>query len=277
MIGQPPASASALATLLRDDDPHCRELLTHQVLENAEVWRDSLCELSGHDHPAVSAAARDLLKRVDLEDARSDFDLLCRFFPEHGDLEGASWALARCFDSDFDPASGRQKLNVWGRQLLLRIAGAVSNRERVRILSEFMSVELKFRGNCEDYYHPRNSLLPSVIESRAGLPIALCCLAIFLSHRAGMNVVGVNLPGHFIVRHGEILFDPFHGGKILSRADCLQILHCQGLGDHHLHLEPAPPRLILRRILANLLHVFRHQGPCENASLLERWLGSLKP
>lgn len=268
-------SLAALATLLSDEDPRSRELLAHQALENAEAWRIPLQALSAHDQPEISAAARNLLAQVELEEARSDFDLVCRFFPENGDLEMACWALARAFDPGLDIEAGRQKLNAWGRQLLLRIAGAVSCRERVRILGEFLAGELQFRGNCEDYYHPRNSLLSSVLETRAGLPIALCAVAIFVSHRAGMNVVGVNLPGHFIARHGDVLFDPFHSGKILTPSDCQQILACQGLTNHHLHLEAATPRSMLRRMLANLLHVFRHRGPAEITQLVERWILSL--
>jgi regulator of sirC expression with transglutaminase-like and TPR domain len=271
----PSVPVQALATLLGDQDPRSRELLAHQALENAEAWRQPLRELAGRDQSDISAAARSILHQVELDEARTDFDLLCRFFPENGDLESACWALARAFDPIFEVEAGRQRLNAWGRQLLLRIAGAVSNRERVRILGEFMAGELQFRGNCEDYYNPRNSFLPAVLETRAGLPIALCSLAIFISHRAGMNVVGVNLPGHFIARHGDVLFDPFHAGKILKPEDCRQILLCQGLSNHHLHLEPASPRSMLRRILANLLHAYRHLGPPENTQFVERCIMSL--
>lgn len=271
----PAAPLSALATLLEDEDPRSRQLLLHQALENAEHWRPLLLELTRHNHREIARAARSLLDEVELEDARTDFDLLCRFFPEHGDLESACWALARALNPQVDLEAGRQKLNIWGRRLLLRIAGAVSNRERVRILGEFMAGDLQFRGNCEDYYNPRNSILSSVLETRAGLPIALCSIAIFISHRAGMNVVGVNLPGHFIVRHGEVLFDPFHGCKILTPRDCRQILLCQGISRHHLHLEPASSRGMLRRILANLLHAFRHRGCREKIRFAESWLTSL--
>ena len=41
--------------------------------------------------------------------------------------------------------------------------------------------------------------------------------------------MGINLPGHFIARHGEVLFDPFHKGRILAKADCEEILARQNL------------------------------------------------
>ena len=79
-------------------------------------------------------------------------------------------------------------------------------------LADFMADELCFRGNTDDYYSERNSLLPHVIETRMGIPITLAILYRMVAGRAGMKVDGINLPGHFIARHGEVLFDPFTKG-----------------------------------------------------------------
>ncbi len=57
-----------------------------------------------------------------------------------------------------------------------------------------------------------------------GIPITLTILYRMVGARAGMKVEGINLPGHFIARHGEVYFDPFHRGRILTKADCEEIL-----------------------------------------------------
>src|SRR4029077_13286002 len=95
---------------------------------------------------------------------------------------------------------------------------------RVRALSRYLFHEQGFRGNESDYYDPRNSYLNEVLIHRTGLPISLSILAMGVAGRAGLEVVGVGLPGHFIAKAlldgQEVLFDPFHAGRLLSVAEC---------------------------------------------------------
>src|SRR5262245_1525431 len=58
----------------------------------------------------------------------------------------------------------RQKLEA----LEPRTAG-----DRVRVLSAWLYGDLRFRGNAEDYYDPRNSYLNEVLDRRKGIPISL--------------------------------------------------------------------------------------------------------
>lgn len=228
------------------------------------------------DDENVSGEARRMLEQISRQNAESDFDLFCRFFPENGDLEEACWALAAALQPEANLHTCKARLNSWGRSLLVKITGAISTRERIRILADFFSAELEFRGNSEDYYNPKNSLLPAVIETRCGLPILLSCIAIFLSHRAGLNVVGVNLPGHFIVRHGDILFDPFHRCKILTRSDCDEILRCQGIVPDEQCYRTASSRRVLQRILCNLHFSFSKTGDCEKTAKVRHWIEALR-
>ncbi|MEM1108923.1 MAG: transglutaminase-like domain-containing protein [Planctomycetota bacterium] len=90
--------------------------------------------------------------------------------------------------------------------------------------------EARFVGNTEDYYHPDNSYLSRVLETRKGLPITLVLLYKAVLETLGVNVLGVNAPGHFMAGVRDfsdnasadrslLLIDPFHGGKVLSREE----------------------------------------------------------
>ena len=57
-----------------------------------------------------------------------------------------------------------------------------------------------FHGNTEEYYDPRNSYLNEVLDRRTGIPITLSTVYIEVARRGGLEVEGVGLPGHFIVR-----------------------------------------------------------------------------
>jgi regulator of sirC expression with transglutaminase-like and TPR domain len=134
-----------------------------------------------------------------------------------------------------------------------------SLQTRVGGLCRYLFHDCGFRGNVQDYYDPRNSYLNEVLDRRTGLPITLSAVAIAVGVRAGLDVVGVGLPGHFIARAAadgdEVLFDPFHGGRVLSRADC-EVLVEQVTGTPFQAtaeaLQAVPPGTFILRVLNNL-------------------------
>ena len=269
------AQRDAIVRLLQDDDPETVRLVKEQLALGGEEWISGLRDLAQMDDERVCRHARDVLAEIACQGADEEFLLLCHFFTDESDLERACWMLAHSLDATVDIESFEHKVNQWGRQFLVRISGTVSNRQRVQALAEFMADELCFRGNTEDYYSERNSILPHVIDMRMGIPITLSILYRMVAARAGMKVDGINLPGHFIARHGEVLFDPFHKGRILARSDCEEILARQNLKLRDSHLEAATPRQILLRVLANLLYVYDLRKDLEKHTRLDTWIKAL--
>ena len=86
--------------------------------------------------------------------------------------------------------------------------------------------------------------------------------------------VGASVDASF-ARHGEVLFDPFHKGRILTKADCEEILTRQNLRLRAVHLEPATPRQILLRVLANLLYVYDLRKELEKHTRVNAWIKAL--
>jgi len=60
-----------------------------------------------------------------------------------------------------------------------------------------------FRGSVEDYYDPRNSFFNDVLDRRIGIPITLSTLYIEVARRINFPIVGVGMPGHFLVKHWD--------------------------------------------------------------------------
>ena len=142
-----------------------------------------------------------------------------------------------------------------------RIAAAEDRRAIIERLSEFLFVDLGFRGNEEDYYDPKNSHLNEVLDRRKGIPITLSLVYIGVAGRLGMVFEGIGLPGHFVIRTGppkeELYVDPFNGGKIMSRADCVrtvsELFHGR-VEFQEEHLRAYTKKELLVRILTNLKH-----------------------
>ena len=265
----------AIVRLLRDNDPATVSLLKEQLIESGSESISALRDLLALDDAAVTEHVREVLEKIESDDAHDEMLIFAHLFPEHGDIEAAWWLLTRCFAPEAAIGKLRRKLDAWGRRLRMLVARAESNRERLQVLTTFMAEDLGFRGNAEEYYDPGNSLLNDVIETRLGIPISLAVLYIIIGRRANMQIDGINMPGHFIARYERILFDPFHGGRILSRPDCEAILARQRLKTQSHYFAPASSRLVFMRMLANLLFIFERAGEKQKHALVMSWLKAL--
>jgi regulator of sirC expression with transglutaminase-like and TPR domain len=126
--------------------------------------------------------------------------------------------------------------------------------------------DLGFVGDRATYYDPRNSMLPSVLDRRKGIPISLAVLTMAVAARVSVPLDGVGMPGHFLLRDrvdDQVFIDPFDRGLELDRAGCearfRQIQGPEAPFDPG-WLEPTPARGILARMLANLRAVYGRTG-----------------
>lgn len=119
-----------------------------------------------------------------------------------------------------------------------------------------------FTGNRGAYYDWRNSCLDRVIATRTGIPISLSVLMIEVARRCGVELCGVGMPAHFLVRlaaDSDVFFDPFDGGRRLDRAQARSLFEQVTGGQvawSERYLDPTPNRDIVIRMLNNLKSVF---------------------
>jgi regulator of sirC expression with transglutaminase-like and TPR domain len=110
---------------------------------------------------------------------------------------------------DVDAAGARAELDRLGAALART---AAAPEDGARALTAVLGQREGFTGDRERYDHPDNSMLDAVLRRRTGLPILLSVVYIAAGARAGIQVDGVGLPGHFVVGVGPQLLDPFNGG-----------------------------------------------------------------
>jgi len=136
--------------------------------------------------------------------------------------------------------------------------------ESITALNRVLFEEERFRGNGEDYYDPRNSFLNDVLDRKLGIPITLAVLYMEVARRVGFPLVGVGMPGHFLLKHydvegREILIDPFNRGSILTAKDCQRAL--DEIYGGQMPLQPeflmaVSRRQVLVRMLNNLKSIY---------------------
>src|SRR5687767_3079355 len=199
----------AILRLLQDDDPATVGLVKSQLAAGGAGLLRELEALLALADTQAALHVRDVIAEIEETQADAIFTDLCSSFDDGSNLEEAAWRLAATFSPADDFADSRETLDAWGAEVRRRLAKAESAIDRAETLAEFLSFEVRLRGNDRHYYDIDNSLLPSVIQSRLGIPITLSLVYMLVGQRAGLKIDGVGLPGHFLVRHADIFLDPF--------------------------------------------------------------------
>ncbi|HEX6570091.1 MAG TPA: transglutaminase-like domain-containing protein, partial [Acidimicrobiales bacterium] len=125
--------------------------------------------------------------------------------------------------------------------------------------------DLGFGGDTADYSNPRNSLLDEVLDRRRGIPITLSVVLIEVARRLSVELQGVGMPGHFLVRSAadpDLFVDPFNQAT-LDRAGCEKLfatLHGPRARFDDRYLDPVGPRAVIARTLTNLHRSFVGRG-----------------
>jgi len=210
-------------------------------------------------HPAAHAAFERELSRIDTTSGlfRAAF-AIARHEQPHADV-----TQAESFVAELAAAVRRR---VHSSQVEARLAH----------LHDVLFDIVGFKGNVDDYYTPSNSYLTDVLRTHRGLPITLVLVYKCVAEQIGLDVQGINSPGHFIaaVQYDSdrepqasapkcMYVDPFFGGELLNHDDvCRRIVATTGLSlENSSHwLAPATHRQWLSRMLNNLQAVFAHSG-----------------
>ncbi len=182
------------------------------------------------------------------------------------DLAKAALFVAAEEEPHVDVAHYLSVLDKLGKAAKIRVEAKLG--DAVQAFNDFLFDEQGFKGNESNYYDPHNSFLSDVLDRRTGIPITLSIVYVEVGRRAGLQVDGIGMPGHFIVRvrePGEVdssLVDPFNRCAI-DRDGCQERLDEVFSGNVTLrdeHLRASTEREILVRLLSNLKAIYTQAG-----------------
>ena len=177
-------------------------------------------------------------------------------------LARAALVIARLEYPRLDPEPSLAALDALGLRVAERLEDGDAG-SRIAAINTVLFEQEAFAGDLDYYDDPRNSCLNAVLDRRSGIPITLSVLYMDVARRAGLELEGINFPGHFLVRcpapgGKSLVVDPFHAGAILSEADCRRLLaSTRGeMGFEAALLSPASPTQVATRILNNLKRLY---------------------
>ena len=192
-------------------------------------------------------------------------------------LARACLLLARDARPEVDVEAHLARFGPWASRVLALRADGLDFPAALR---RVLALEERFSGNVADYHDPDNSLLDAVLARRVGLPITLSVVYLEVARRLGVPLVAVGMPGHFLVRHEDVLLDPFRGGVRVSEPEAQRILDAIYQGRMRLTpamLQPTPDRDVLARVMANLKAAYARRGDLDKAIRVTDRLIQLNP
>ncbi|MFD1624738.1 SirB1 family protein [Azospirillum griseum] len=194
------------------------------------------------------------------------------------DLAEAALALAALDTPDADLSGYRRHI----RAILDDVADRVDDRfretesleSRIDLLRHVIGERHGYSGDHDTYDDLQNANLMRVIDRRRGLPVALGILYMHAARSQGWPIVGLNFPGHFLIRvdlgPARAIIDPFNDGQIRSAADLRELLKATAGGEAELspeHYRPVSNRDVLLRLQNNIK--LRHLSAHDVAKALE--------
>lgn len=200
-------------------------------------------------------------------------DLAGRLVTSHTDigrLDEAALMLAATFTDNVDFSECRGRLDSLADAVAPLISRVDSDESAVQVLLNFLSRDIGFRGNFDDYYEPRNSFLHEVLVRRVGIPLSLSIVYLEVGRRIGLQMEGVNFPGHFLIRYrGQeaVWVDPFYA-RTMNTNECVAwFAHAVGREDldNPDDFGAASTLEILIRMASNLKRIYTQRGDMELA------------
>jgi regulator of sirC expression with transglutaminase-like and TPR domain len=171
-------------------------------------------------------------------------------------------------------------------ELAHRVRGRCAAIDRPRAvlgqINRALYEEEGFHPNVDDYYDSRNSYLNDVLDRKTGIPITLSLIYWRIAVRLGLEVAGLNLPAHFMLRVGQgeamVFVDAFHRGAIHDRPGCegqmSRLLGREFRLTEEL-MTPCTPDVVVARMLRNLKAIHLRNEDFPAALPVQRRLAAL--
>ena len=200
---------------------------------------------------------------------------------KRGTLEEGVFLIARFAYPRIDVEYYKAELDALAGMMHDRIKGIMAPSEVLEAANEFFFKTRGFKGNHDHFHEADNSYINQVLDRRLGIPISLATIYVLVAgHRLGLPFVGVSTPGHFLIRYDgmpdEPLFiDAYNKGIILREKDIKKFLYTSGLPYYESFIRPASSRMILLRMIRNLIVLFQETKDTESQRSFERFQSAL--
>ncbi|MBM4124012.1 MAG: hypothetical protein FJ246_03515 [Nitrospira sp.] len=269
----------ALIRLLADENERVAKTISGKLVEIGYTAVPLLQEAE-IEQPEMARRIEEVLDEIRGSRLEEELRILAAYPDDRIDLETGAFLIARYGYPTLDVRAYGAQLDTMAAEVRDRMGSRVSGEEAVKTLGRYLFTEQGFRGNTKNYYEVDNSYLNRVLDRRIGIPISLSVLYLLVGRRIGLPLVGVGMPGHFLVKFEseryKIFVDCFNGGALLTEKDCARFLMQAGYGFEEKYLATSSPRAILVRTVKNLMTIYQKMDDVVKGTRLSRFMDILE-
>jgi|SRR5215217_1286552 len=169
----------------------------------------------------------------------------------------AALACAVHDDPDRDAAAAQAFADEGAERLKARL----ERESPEEAIAESMAGDLGLQGDLFTYDHQDNADVIAVSQRRKGIPVSLGVFYLHAARRCGLDVRGVDFPGHFLLRietvEGPLALDPFSEGRVVLPSELSRRALRTGLTPDvaaklDVLMTPASDRAVLIRLQNNI-------------------------
>jgi len=268
---------SSLIQLLTDRDEFVRTRVSNQLVELGEDALPFLEIATRGEDESLRIKAQLVIQNILPNKLAQKFRQLARKgLGQDVDLETGIMLIMEFGYPESNPEIYCQKLDNLAQKLSEVLDVNADPLEIVAEFTRFLFQENGFKGNKDNYHNPDNSFINKVLENHTGLPITLSALCILLAKRLALPIVGVGMPGHYIVKYSlpiePIFFDPFDQGRLLTKNECVKIVEQLGYPFEEHFLSQSTQRETLVRMLNNLIQIYKNSNEIKKAETLSEYI-----
>ena len=228
--------------------------------------------------------ATEALQNMERFQILDEWGELCRL-PESSPLglECGAMLIAYIINGSVDRECVKDNLIILEKEILAQLGCfADSTPHKIQALHEVLFSVHSFQGNDVQYFKKENHSIDALLENEVGSPALLSLLYTLLGRRIGLVVDLISLPHYFLVkvsnmsRYDEtgledkfqgmeryVFVDPFRRGKIMTQADCEEMVEKFDVKFENIFLKKVGNIEVWCGILKNLCYLFRRQGSIE--------------
>lgn len=268
-----------LVSLFDDQDEEVRECVDRRVLSmgpdvihGLDAVRRRLS--SPREKAAVLARMRHYNTLFKLDDIES--------FARKGreselSLFEGSWLICSMLDMKLSRMEYETQFYQCAAEYMSEASDDRTAVENARIFSHIFYHRLHFYACDTLVSDERHALLPEILRSRRGNPIALAFLYFAFAQEAGLPIRPVCFPGGFVpayVENGKVLFylNIYHNGEIFLEDKLREFVSRQGVEVDWTQVRLREVSVLIVIYLESLLYIYSSRGDERLASVIEKAL-----
>jgi len=276
---------NSLLTLINDTNPVIVAKSTEALVESIHDWEPYFKDESIELNPRQIAIVNPLLKDYAVKIIVAEWDALVHQDQFKLELKTGLELISLLNNPELEKGFLDVKLKALEKEFLdfLSIRGNRLDAPKLELannLCHYLGQIEKFAGNSDEFYCSENSFLENVIEYKKGTPMAICSLYILMAQQINLNLYGLGLPGHFIVglthENNQYFFDPFNGGKSLTKASCIKNIKRFGERPRDFFFKPLSAEKYLFKVVQNICKGFAFLNKFEKKKQFDRFLKSIQ-